>query len=210
MSHHPPQKNRTSWGIRARPAAVISVAAVLLTASGAAEAHLYGAAGAGFAEGAFHPLGGLDHLLAMVAVGLWAAQIGGRALWLVPGSFVVMMAAGGLAAMAGAPLPAVELGIVGSLLVLGALVALAAKARLWVGAAVVGLLAVFHGPAHGTELAEAVSPALYALGFIATTALLHGVGLALGSFARAGFRLRLVRAGGAAIAATGLILLIAL
>jgi urease accessory protein len=182
--------------------------ALILGTVGAAQAHTPGATGAGLAEGFAHPLLGLDHLLTMAAVGLWAAQLGGRALWLVPVSFMTMMAVGGLAALAGFDLPAVELGILGSLLALGALVATAARLPVAPGAALVGFLAFFHGHAHGAEMPEAAPAGLYALGFIAATGLLHGIGIALGLYLQ-GTALRwIVRAGGAAVAATGLTLLV--
>jgi urease accessory protein len=168
-------------------------------------AHTPGAAEAGLAAGFAHPLLGPDHLLAMIAVGLWASQLGGRALWLVPASFVTVMAAGAGLGMVTA-LPAVELGIIGSLVVLGALVAFAARLPAAVGAAIVGAFALFHGHAHGAEMPVGAS-ALHALGFVAATALLHGIGVAAGLYSR-DTAAWLVRAGGAAVAATGLVLLI--
>jgi urease accessory protein len=181
--------------------------ALILGSIGTAAAHAPGAGEAGLAAGFAHPLLGLDHVLAMVAVGLWASQLGGRALWLVPASFVTLMAAGAALAMVTA-LPAVELGIVGSLLVLGALVAFSARLPVAVGAAIVGVFALFHGHAHGTEM-PASAAALFGLGFVAATALLHGTGVAAGLYWRSTASGWLVRAGGAAVAATGLVLLIA-
>ncbi len=184
---------------------LLALAALTATASGAA-AHTFGAHGAGFAQGIAHPLGGIDHLLAMVAVGLWAAQLGGRALWAVPASFVAMMAVGGVAGMLGAPLPLVELGIAGSLVVLGILVALAARLPVAVSAVLVGLLALFHGHAHGSELPEATSALAYGLGFVVATASLHGLGIAIGTLLRRDAGRLLLRLGGAGIAASGLLL----
>jgi urease accessory protein len=185
--------------------AALATASVAL-AAGPASAHIINAQGAGFAAGLAHPLGGLDHLLAMVAVGLWATQLGGRALWAVPGAFVGMMAVGGAISLSHIGLPAVELGIAGSLVFLGLLVATATKAPTWVGCIVVALFAVFHGHAHGAELPEAAQPILYAAGFVIATAFLHGVGIAAGLTAP-----RLgevagrwaVRGGGAAVAVMG-------
>jgi len=196
--------------MRLSPAALLlAVIIVAATASGAT-AHTFGAHGVGFAQGFAHPLSGIDHLLAMVAVGLWAAQLGGRALWAVPAAFVGMMAVGGILGAVGAPLPVVELGIAGSLVVLGVLVMLSSRLPVAVSAALVGLLALFHGHAHGTELPEAASALAYGLGFIAATAALHGVGIGIGvSLKRDAARL-LVRVGGAGIAATGLVLAAAL
>lgn len=175
----------------------------------AAEAHTYGATGGGFPQGFLHPMGGLDHLLAMIAVGLWAAQVGGKALWRIPACFVAVMAVGGLAATSGVALPMVELGVVGSLIVLGSLVAFAANIPVRLGMAVVGLFAVFHGYAHGTEIPQAGSALLYSAGFLSATALLHLSGITAGLLGREGLPARLVRLGGAGTAAVGLYLLTA-
>ncbi len=174
----------------------------------AAEAHTYGAAGAGFLHGLGHPLGGLDHLLAMVAVGLWAAQIGGRALWLVPAAFVAMMLVGGALGMAGIGLPMAEMVVVASVLVLGTLVASASRLPVAAGMAVTGLFALFHGHAHGVEMPEAASPALYGLGFVLTTVALHAIGVGLGLAGRRGVPAILLRLGGGAIAAVGILMLL--
>jgi len=183
----------TAWGL-------VALLAVSLWPAVAA-AHPTGAAGAGLAAGFAHPLGGLDHLLAMVAVGLWAAQLGGRALWLVPLGFVGALLLGGLAAFSGPALPIVEPGIAGSLLVLGGLIALRQSLPPWLGGLVVGLFALCHGHAHGSELPAGAAPLLYVLGFVAATALLHLAGIGLGR----GLAGRLVlRAGGAGIATAGL------
>ncbi|HEX2112889.1 MAG TPA: HupE/UreJ family protein [Alphaproteobacteria bacterium] len=185
----------------------LAASALILGSSGMAFAHVPGAGEAGLAAGFAHPLLGLDHVLAMVAVGLWASQLGGRALWLVPASFVAVMALGAALGTAGV-LPAVELGIVGSLLVLGLLIASATRVRVAAGAALAAVFALFHGHAHGAEM-TAGAPALYAAGFIAATALLHGIGVAAGLYWQHAARGWLVRAGGAAVAAAGLVLLMA-
>ena len=185
-------------------------AAGMIALAGAAQAHTGEAHGAGFVHGFTHPFGGLDHLLAMVTVGLWAAQRGGRALWAVPVSFMGMMLAGGLLGLNGVALPSVELGIAASLVVLGSLVALAVRPSVWLGAAIVGAFAVFHGHAHGAEAPEAATPALYAAGFVAATGLLHLLGIAgfrSAAVAKAGGLL--VRVAGAAVAAAGVALLAA-
>ncbi|EWY38110.1 protein hupE [Skermanella stibiiresistens SB22] len=143
---------------------------------------------AGFPQGLGHPFGGLDHLLAIVAVGLWAAQLGGRALWALPLSFVGAMVLGGLAGMAGLSLPSVEIGILGSVLVLGGLVAFQARLPLVASATITALLAVFHGYAHGAEMPAAASPLAYGLGFVVATALLHAVGIGAIMAIRAGFK----------------------
>ena len=134
----------------------------------------------GFAHGFAHPLGGFDHLLAMVTVGLFAWQLGGRALVLVPATFVLVMAAGGALGMAARPLPGVELGIAASVIVLGAIVALRLKPPVAIAMALVALFAVFHGHAHGTEMPLDASGLTYAAGFMLATGLLHAAGIALG------------------------------
>lgn len=138
----------------------------------------------GFVHGWMHPLGGLDHLLAMIAVGLWAAQLASagdrRALWGVPLAFVAVMALGGLLGMLSLELPLVETGILWSVFLLGGLVLFAARMPLGFGAALVGLFALFHGHAHGTEMPANASGLEYALGFLLSTALLHLVGVGTG------------------------------
>jgi len=162
------------------------------------------------ASGFAHPLGGLDHVLAMVAVGLLAAQLGGRALWLVPASFVVMMAAAGLAGMSGLALPLTEAGIALSIIVLGAAIALRLALPVAAAMALVGFFAIFHGYAHGLETPETASGLLYGLGFVAATALLHGlgigIGLALGRLEGA-FGRNLLRVAGSAAAVIGVVML---
>ncbi len=154
----------------------------LLMAGAAASpafAHLdpaaHGSLGAGFS----HPLTGADHLLAMVAVGLWASLIGGRALWAVPAAFVTAMSLGFLAALGGFPLPFVEPAIAASVVVIGLLALVALQVPTVIGMAVVGFFALFHGYAHGLELGGASGLAFMG-GFVAATALLHGTGVALG------------------------------
>jgi urease accessory protein len=142
----------------------------LLLLANPASAHSLGSAG--FAAGLAHPLFGLDHLLAMVAVGLWAGRIGGQARWLVPSAFVAAMLLGSLLPVA---VPLVETGVLGSVLILGLLVAWAPKLPLWAPAVVVGLFALAHGQAHGTELGGGAAT----LGFLLATAALHGLGLVL-------------------------------
>jgi urease accessory protein len=135
---------------------------------------------AGLVHGFMHPIGGLDHVLAMVAVGMFASIIGGRALWLVPASFVAMMAAGGILGMEGVNVPLVEIGIAASVIVLGLAVALRWTPPTAAAAGVVSVFAIFHGQAHGAEMPLDASGLHYAIGFMAATALLHIVGLGLG------------------------------
>jgi urease accessory protein len=164
----------------------------------------------GMAHGFLHPMSGIDHILAMVAVGLFAAHLGGRALWLVPLAFVAMMACGGVWGMAGIGLPYPEIGIGLSVVVLGIIVATRVNPPLAIAMALAGLFAVFHGYAHGAEMPETVSGFAYGLGFVLATALLHATGIGLGiSIGKAGERYsRLVAqiAGGAMAIAGGAIL----
>lgn len=146
----------------------------------AALAHTGVGATSGFMHGFMHPLGGLDHLLAMVLVGMFAYQLGGRAMWLVPATFIAVMAVGGFLGIAGIPVPFVEIGIALSVVVLGAIVAFGVKAPVAVAMGVVGLFAVFHGHAHGTEMPLDSSGAVYGAGFMLATALLHAAGVGIG------------------------------
>jgi urease accessory protein len=175
----------------------------------AALAHTGIGAAGGFAHGFWHPIGGLDHVLAMVAVGAFAVRLGGRALWLVPAAFVAMMAAGGFAGMERIQLPFVEIGIAVSVVVLGLSVAFQWKLPVAAASALVGLFAIFHGHAHGSEMPVDASGLGYAAGFMLATASLHvagiGVGLAVG---RIGDRSRLaLQASGGAMALAGVALL---
>jgi urease accessory protein len=147
----------------------------------AAHAHVNAGDTIGFWHGLQHPIGGLDHILAMLAVGLWAAQIGGHTLWAVPLTFVSVMAIGGVLGIVGTPVPFVEQGIIASDLILGGLVLLATRLPLAVSMGIVGLLAIFHGYAHGAEMPKESSALLYAAGFVLSTAMIHlsGVGIAL-------------------------------
>jgi urease accessory protein len=183
----------------------VSISAAMLVAMTApAFAHLNPAEHGSLMAGLSHPFSGADHVLAMVAVGLWAAQIGGKAKWIVPASFVSMMAVGFLMAMNGMYLPFVEPGILASVIGLGLLVALAVKVPVPVSATVVGLFALFHGHAHGGELGAA-TPLSFALGFVIATAVLHGIGLGLGMLIGSGKPI-LARALGAATAFGGMAL----
>jgi urease accessory protein len=174
----------------------------------AAPAMAHELAGTGLAAGLTHPLLGMDHLLAMLAVGLWAAQGGRAARFALPVAFPLAMALGAGLGLAGLALPAVEAGIAASVLVLGLLIALAVRAPLPAGAALVAGFAILHGHAHAAELPAAASPALYAAGFLAATALLHFTGLALGTSLRAERLAWAVRCCGAGIAVAGVAMLV--
>jgi urease accessory protein len=160
----------------------------------------------GFVNGVIHPVTGLDHISAMLAVGLWAAQRGGRAIWLVPLTFICVMALGGWLGIIGRSIPLVEPGIVASVLVLGVLIAAAVRLPLVLSVLTVGLFALFHGHAHGAEMPDTASGLLYGLGFIFSTAFLHLCGIALGLSAQRFGTPRLVRYTGAAIAVCGVYL----
>jgi urease accessory protein len=174
-----------------------------LTFPTVAHAHVGAGAVHGFMHGLAHPLSGLDHICAMFAVGLWAAQMGGRATWRVPASFVSVMILGGLLGMAAVPVPFVEGGIAMSLLVLGVLIAAAVRLPLLLSAAIVGVFAVFHGYAHGAEMPQDASGLEYAAGFVLATALLHACGIAVALLAKNHGRARWLRLSGAAIALCG-------
>jgi urease accessory protein len=160
----------------------------------------------GLVAGISHPLGGLDHLLAMLAVGLWAAQQQGRARWALPVTFVVTLLIGGLLGFAGFNLPALESGIAASVLALGLAVALAVRPPLSLAMAATAMFALFHGVAHGLELPEISSPWTYAVGFVVATAVLHAAGYAVVRVLPQAAA-PLVRLAGAASAATGVWLL---
>lgn len=181
---------------------IVSIFSIAGLFAAEAQAHA-GLHGAGFTTGVVHPFTGLDHLLAMVAVGLWAAQLGGRARWAVPAAFVAMLGVGGALGMLGVNLPGVEAGIAASVLALGLLIAFSTRLPLAAGMALVGAFAIFHGHAHGVEMPSIATPWLYTLGFIFSTALLHGVGLGAGRVMHAK-RGKLVRLGGAALTFTGI------
>lgn len=177
----------------------------LCLVAGTASAHTGSHTVTGFVSGLTHPLLGLDHLLAMVAIGLWAAQQGGRALWAVPAAFVGAMVLGGSLALSGIALPHVETAIAASVLVLGLLIATRRQWAVPLGMALAAGFAVFHGHAHGLEMPLAASPVLYALGFVLATVFLHGLGIAASRVDR-----QAVRLAGAVIAASGLALIASL
>jgi urease accessory protein len=159
-----------------------------------------------FVDGFSHPLGGTDHILAMVAVGLFAAHLGGRALWLVPLTFLSMMTIACLLGMADVWLPFVEIGIGMSVVVLGLAIALQLHSPTLGAMGLVGFFAIFHGHAHGTEMAQSVDALTYGAGFVCATALLHAVGIALGTataHARKKYRRRIIQVSGGAIAVAG-------
>jgi urease accessory protein len=158
---------------------VVATGAVLFISS-AAEAHTGTGLAGGFASGFRHPLTGLDHLLAMVSVGLWGAFLGRPLIYALPVIFPAVMVGGAVLGMFNAPMPPVEMGIALSVLVLGGCIALAVKAPVWVASFIVAIFAVFHGYAHGRELPSAADPIGYSVGFVFATGLLHVLGIGLG------------------------------
>jgi urease accessory protein len=189
--------------------AAASLALAIIAIPTVASAHP-GHDGAGFVHGLLHPLSGVDHILAMVAVGLFAARLGGRALWLVPASFVTAMALAGAAGIAGYALPHVETGIALSILVLGGAIAFDMTMPVAAAMALVAFFAVFHGYAHGAEMPETMSGLAYGGGFLAATAALHAAGIGLGLLIGRGSELssrRILQIGGGAAALTGAALL---
>lgn len=177
-----------------------------LVLGSAALAHT-GNVGGGFVGGLAHPVFGPDHVAAMVAVGLWGAFLGAPAIIILPVVFPLVMAFGGVLGILGVPLPGVEIGIAVSAAVLGMMVALAARPPLWVAAVIVGVFAIFHGHAHGTELPAGADAVAYSAGFVIATGCLHLAGIAFGLLARWPWGRVAVRAVGAGIAVAGLMFL---
>lgn len=194
-----------------RPARSFLQALVLLLAPGLALAHEgaslpYGS----FLGGLLHPVLGPDHFLAMVSVGILSAQMGGRAIWTVPATFVAVMALGGLAGWLGLPLTSIEAGIAFSVLALGAAIAAERRIPVVVAMVFVGTFAIFHGYAHGAEMPEVATPVTYALGFISGTAGLHLAGVVIGDISQHYATGKVVlRAAGGIIAAVGVYFLLA-
>jgi urease accessory protein len=179
----------------------------LALAPAAALGHEEAGQAAGFLAGLAHPVSGLDHVLAMVAVGLWGAVLGAPAIWVLPVAFPLVMAAGGLLGLLGVPLPGVELGIAISALILGAAVLVEARPPPAVAAVVVAFFAIFHGHAHGAELPAGTSALLYSLGFVVATGLLHASGIAFGALHRWRTGAVAVRLAGGGVALAGLFFL---
>ena len=190
-------------GIRPRHA----LSAALLLAALPALAHVQEGQAAGFLTGLAHPVSGLDHVLAMVAVGLWGAQLGVPAIWLLPVTFPLVMAVGGFLGLVGIPLPGVETGVALSALALGLAVATSWRPPLAIAALMVAAFAVFHGHAHGTELPAGQSGLTYSIGFVTATGLLHLAGISIGLIHRWPVGRVALRVLGAGVAAGGLFFL---
>jgi urease accessory protein len=159
---------------------LVGAIALTLSISSVANAHIGVGDTSSFAHGFTHPFSGLDHILAMVAVGLWATQMGGKAIWMIPSAFLVAMAGGSLLGHFGLPLAGVEQGILASDFLLGLLVLFATRLPLLASMAIVGALAIFHGYAHGAEMPTTASGLAYGASFIISTATLHLTGIAIG------------------------------
>ena len=189
------------------PARVLASTLLLAFLPISAFAHAEGeAAGAGFVTGFLHPLSGVDHVLAMLAVGMWGAQLGAPAIWMLPVAFPMVMALGGAAGIIGVPLPSVEIGITLSVLVLGSMIALDRRPPLWGAALIVAFFAVFHGYAHGAELPGQTGAVAYSAGFVAATGMIHLTGIGIGFVVKVPHGSEILRIGGSAIALTGLLL----
>jgi urease accessory protein len=190
-----------------RRLATLVATLALLTTSATAHAHILKGEATGFLTGFLHPISGLDHVLAMVAVGLWGAQLGAPAIWVLPVAFPLVMAFGGMLGFIGVPLPGVEFGIAASAVILGAVVMFEFRPKLMLAAALVGFFAIFHGYAHGTELPAGQSAMLYSVGFVIATGCLHAAGIGIGTVHRFGWGQGLLRATGALVSVGGVFFL---
>ena len=183
--------------------------ALALLLHGPAFAHVESGTAAGLASGLLHPITGLDHLVAMVAVGLWGAQLGSPAIWLLPITFPLVMAFGGVLGLAKVSLPFTEQAVALSAVVLGVLILLRVRPPLWIAALVVATFAIFHGYAHGLELPRAANPLAYGAGFVIATGLLHLCGILIGTLTRWPVGESVVRGCGAAVGCVGCYFLLA-
>ncbi len=154
--------------------------AVAVIAEASLLAHTGAGSVSGFGAGFSHPIGGADHILTMFAVGLWAAQMGGRSLWAVPLSFIAMMVAGAFLGIQGVQVPFIEAGILASVLVLGAMIGVGVKMPVVFASVLVGIFAVFHGTAHGTEMPLNTGGIEYGIGFVLATGMVHISGIVIG------------------------------
>jgi urease accessory protein len=182
---------------------LLGVAMLLLCGTQALHAHVQRGEIVSFRTGFEHPISGLDHVVAMIAVGLWGAQLGAPAIWLLPVAFPMVMAMGGMLGLMGVPLPGSEIGIAASAILLGSAVLSEARPPLMMAAVVVTFFAVFHGYAHGTELPPGQNGLLYSMGFVIATGSLHAVGISIGVVHRWLWGQRLLRMAGGAVACAG-------
>ena len=170
----------------------------------AVQAHVHKGEAVSFLSGLKHPISGLDHVVAMIAVGLWGAQLGAPAIWVLPVAFPMVMAMGGMLGLLGVPLPGMEIGIAASAILLGAAVMMELRPPLALAAGLVGFFAIFHGDAHGSELPAGENGLLYSIGFVMATGCLHGVGISIGLVHRWSWGQRALRIAEAAIALAGM------
>jgi urease accessory protein len=166
-------------------------------------AHVQQSEAAGFLTGLLHPISGWDHVLAMIAVGLWGAQLGAPAIWVLPVAFPLVMAMGGMLGLLGVPVPGIEYGIAASAILLGTAVAFEVRPSIVVAALLVGVFAIFHGHAHGTELPPGQNALLYSIGFVIATGCLHALGIGVGAVHGWGWGQKLLRTAGAVVAMGG-------
>ncbi len=198
----------TSRHAESLPRTILLILASALLAPATVLAHNPGGMAGGFASGFMHPLTGIDHILAMVAVGIWGAQLGAPAIWALPIAFPLVMSVGGAMGVRGVPLPGVEIGIAASALMLGLMIFLEARPSLVIAALLVGFFAIFHGYAHGKELPHAANPLAYGVGFVLATGLLHVTGISFGLIHRWPSGARVLRVAGGGISLAGLFLLV--
>ena len=187
-----------------RHALAVLFAGLGLMMASPAWAHAQKGQAAGFLTGLLHPVSGLDHVLAMVAVGLWGAQLGAPAIWMLPVTFPMVMAFGGFLGLIGVRLPGVEIGIAASAILLGAMVAREARPPVWLAATLVACFAVFHGHAHGSELPAGQSGLLYSVGFVIATGCLHAAGITVGLIHRWNWGRIALRIAGLAVSGGGI------
>jgi urease accessory protein len=180
------------------------IVAIVLLFPAHAFAHVERGQATGLITGLRHPWSGLDHVLAMIAVGLWGAQLGNPAMWLLPVTFPMVMSMGAMMGLLGIPLPGVEIGIALSAVLLGVMVVGEVRPKMFIAAMLVGIFAIFHGHAHGTELPAGQSGMLYSMGFVVATGCLHGIGITLGLIHRWPVGKLAVRCTGAFIAVMGI------
>jgi urease accessory protein len=185
----------------------LSAAVVFLLWAAPALAHVEQGQAIGFVTGLEHPWSGLDHVLAMIAVGIWGAQLGNPALWILPVTFPMVMAMGAMMGLLDIPLPGIEIGIALSAIILGAMVLGEVRPKLYIAAILVGFFAIFHGHAHGTELPPGQSGLLYSMGFVIATGVLHGIGILIGTIHRWPAGKLVLRGAGAFITAMGVLFL---
>ena len=200
----PPLKGE---GEKGKQCLVQFLLAFLVLVPSSAFAHVERGQATGFITGLQHPWSGLDHVLAMVAVGLWGVQLGNPALWLLPVTFPMVMSLGALMGLLGLPLPGIEIGIALSAILLGAMVFGEVRPKLAIAAILVGFFAIFHGHAHGTELPPGQSGLLYSMGFVMATGILHGLGITIGLIHRWPAGQLALRGAGAFIALMGVMFL---